>query len=265
MGSLEAKVQGIKIPAMPAQAPVTNLTPLHDKLDALSRIVGGLKAPAAAATAAPAPSVDLTPLRNSLDKRLDAVDHALASIRIPASVAAPAVNLDPIVERLQRLETTLGRIETSARADAMTLRRSAPVATATVEPALRKPPATPAVASPAMIAGAAITRAAEAHSSQLGLGFDTRTVRAGSRNLLMHPAFGKPDNLKDIVGVAVGLERLLHDIGVYYFWQIAEWTPEDVAYVDTKLKAFKGRITRDAWISQSVKLAAKAGAAKKPA
>ncbi len=257
IGALEAKVQGIRIPPAP---PITNLTPLHDKLDALSRVVGGLKMPAAAAPAAPAPVIDLAPLRSGLDKRLDALEHALAGIRVPG----PTVDLEPVVERLQRLEVALGRIESSSRADAMTLRRTAPVATASVEAVPRKPAAAPAAASPVKIAEAALTKAAEADAVQLGLGFDARTVRSGSRNLLLHPAFGKPDNLKDIVGVAVGLERLLHDIGVYYFWQIAEWTPDDVTHVDTKLKAFKGRITRDAWISQSIKLAAKAGAAKKP-
>ena len=82
---------------------------------------------------------------------------------------------------------------------------------------------------------------------------------------MTHEAFGKGDDLKDIVGVAAGLERLLHDVGVYYFWQIAEWTDKDVAYVDARLKAFKGRITRDAWIPQCVKLASKTSAARKPA
>jgi predicted flap endonuclease-1-like 5' DNA nuclease len=268
LGSIEAKVHGIRIPAMPPLPPVTNLTPLHDKIDALSRIVGGLKSPPAPApvvAAAPATAVDLGPLRSALDKRLDALEHVLAALRTssaPAQAPAPVVDLNPIVDRMRSLEVMLGRIESTTRAESMTLRRSAPVAAATVEPVVRAQAAAPVAAK---IAEAAITKASIDHEpAQLGLGFDPGVVRSGSRNLLTHPVFGKPDNLKDIVGVAVGLERLLHDVGVYYFWQIAEWTPQDVAYVDTKLKAFKGRITRDAWISQSVKLAAKAGAAKKP-
>ncbi len=288
LAGLEARVQGIKLP--PA-APMVNLTPLHDKLDTLSRVVGTLKMPAAPPPPpphAPQPAVDLTPLRSSLERRLDALDHAVSGIRMPAS--APEVDLKPIVDRLTGLESLLGRIESGARADAMTLRRASPVASIAVEPAPepapRKPVAVPAItqvalpmassvassvaspppfpASPPAAAAKTPTETTEAEQAQLGLGFDNKHVRGGSRNLLTHAAFGKGDDLKVIVGVAAGLERLLHEVGVYYFWQIAEWTPKDVAYVDARLRAFKGRINRDAWITQCVKLAAAAGAARKP-
>src|SRR5207249_3490944 len=72
-------------------------------------------------------------------------------------------------------------------------------------------------------------------------------VRAGSRNLLTHPGHGKPDDLTQIKGVPKVLERKLHRVGVFYFWQIAEWSAEDVRYVDRKLAAYKGRIQRDEW------------------
>src|SRR5204863_9744175 len=69
-------------------------------------------------------------------------------------------------------------------------------------------------------------------------------VRAGSRNVLTHPGHGKPDDLTEIKGVPKVLERKLHRVGVFYFWQIAEWSAEDVRYVDRKLAAYKGRIQR---------------------
>jgi predicted flap endonuclease-1-like 5' DNA nuclease len=89
-------------------------------------------------------------------------------------------------------------------------------------------------------------------------------VRKGSRNLLNQASFGKPDDLKRIKGVAFVLERMMHGIGIYYFWQIAEWDAADVAYVDTQLTAFKGRITRDDWVTQSKQFAKDASSARKP-
>jgi|GEM_PF-7019160 len=89
-------------------------------------------------------------------------------------------------------------------------------------------------------------------------------VKEGSRNLLSQPVFGNPDDLKLIKGVANVLEKMLHRIGVYYFWQIADWRPEDVKYANDQLEGFKGRIKRDAWVAQCRKLALEPEAAKKP-
>lgn len=83
-------------------------------------------------------------------------------------------------------------------------------------------------------------------------------------NLLTHAAFGEGDDLSRIVGVGPILTELLHDVGVYYFWQIAEWTEEDVAYVDEKLLHFRGRIERDDWVGQARDLSTEPDAARRP-
>jgi len=89
-------------------------------------------------------------------------------------------------------------------------------------------------------------------------------VREGSRNLLTRPGHGEPDDLTQLKGVPKVLERTLHKVGVFYFWQIAEWSSDDVKYVDSKLAAYSGRIERDAWVSQAAELAASPGAAHRP-
>jgi predicted flap endonuclease-1-like 5' DNA nuclease len=89
-------------------------------------------------------------------------------------------------------------------------------------------------------------------------------VREGSKNLLSHAGLGRPDDLKQIKGVKRGLERTLHKVGVFYFWQIAEWSPDDVKHVDSVLPAFKGRIERDHWVTQANELSTKPTAAKPP-
>ncbi len=44
---------------------------------------------------------------------------------------------------------------------------------------------------------------------------------------------------------------------MFHFWQIAEWGPADIAYMDDQL-SFKGRIERDNWIEQAKEFAAEA-------
>jgi len=84
-------------------------------------------------------------------------------------------------------------------------------------------------------------------------------------NLLAEPAFGQGDDLEQIHGIGPMLSELLNDIGVYYFWQIAEWTPEQVAWVDSQLMHFKGRIDRDNWVGQARNLMAMPSSARRPA
>ena len=69
---------------------------------------------------------------------------------------------------------------------------------------------------------------------------------------------GAPDDLKKIKGVGPKLEKLCNDLGVWHFDQIASWTDAEVAWVDHHLEGFKGRISRDDWVSQAKALAAEA-------
>ncbi|WP_323770115.1 NADH-quinone oxidoreductase subunit E [Antarctobacter sp.] len=66
---------------------------------------------------------------------------------------------------------------------------------------------------------------------------------------------GKPDDLKEIKGVGPKLEKLLNTLGVFHFDQIAAWTDKELAWVDDNLEGFKGRATRDEWVSQARDLA----------
>jgi NADH-quinone oxidoreductase subunit E len=62
---------------------------------------------------------------------------------------------------------------------------------------------------------------------------------------------GKPDDLKIIKGIGPKLEVLCHSLGFYHFDQIANWTADEIAWVDDNLEGFKGRVTRDAWVAQA--------------
>ncbi|MSU90036.1 50S ribosomal protein L21 [Rhodobacteraceae bacterium 2CG4] len=110
-----------------------------------------------------------------------------------------------------------------------------------------KPSAKPAAKAEAKAAPKAAGKAGKA---------DAPAADAGSKpaNLLAE-ARGKADDLKKIGGVGPKLEKTLNEAGVFHFWQIAEWGPEEVAHMD-ELLSFKGRIERDDWIGQAKTFAA---------
>jgi len=62
---------------------------------------------------------------------------------------------------------------------------------------------------------------------------------------------GTPDDLKLIVGIGPVLERMLHQLGVTTYRQIARWTERDIDEFDARLPEFPGRIRRDAWVTQA--------------
>ncbi len=66
---------------------------------------------------------------------------------------------------------------------------------------------------------------------------------------------GKADDLKMIKGVGPKLETLLNTLGFYHFDQIAEWSADEIAWVDQNLEGFRGRVSRDNWVTQAQALA----------
>ncbi len=70
------------------------------------------------------------------------------------------------------------------------------------------------------------------------------------------PRDGGADDLKKIKGVGPKLEGVLHSLGFYHFDQVANWTADEVAWVDQNLTGFKGRVSRDNWVEQAKHLAA---------
>lgn len=77
----------------------------------------------------------------------------------------------------------------------------------------------------------------------------------GARPLgLAAPSTGKADDLKLIKGIGRQNEERLHALGVWRFEQIAAWTPANVKWIGSYL-AFAGRIDREGWIEQAVRLA----------
>ena len=62
------------------------------------------------------------------------------------------------------------------------------------------------------------------------------------------------DDLKRIKGIGPKNEGALNDLGIFTFKQIAEWSPENIDWVEDRLE-FPGRIQREDWIAQAKILA----------
>ncbi len=74
--------------------------------------------------------------------------------------------------------------------------------------------------------------------------------------LLDAPRNGKADDLKEISGIGLKIEETLNELGIYHFDQIASWTKDNIEWVNEHLLVFKGRIEREKWVEQAIKLAA---------
>ncbi len=284
--AVERAVAAFRMPDAPA--PV-DLQPLHARLAELERGVKGISFP-----------VPKEPDLSAVLSRFGALETRLNAIRLPE--APPPVDLRPLGSRLEALERTVGAIRfpepkpadlsrVEAQLAGLERRLAAPQPTFDLGPTHQRMAALEAalhgIAIPPALSidlGPLMERMSGLESSLAGLAalpafarvlapapralavapIDKELVRSGSRNLLARAAFGQADDLKRINGVAEVLEKMLHDVGVYYFWQIAEWTPKDIAYVDSQLTAFKGRIRRDEWKPQAARLARLPEAARRP-
>ena len=63
-------------------------------------------------------------------------------------------------------------------------------------------------------------------------------------------------NLMRLKGVGPKLAEVLNANGVYHFHQIAAWGPDEIAWIESNIEGFSGRVVRDDWVGQSKVLAA---------
>ncbi len=111
-------------------------------------------------------------------------------------------------------------------------------------------------AASAAASGGSGASAAEATPDYDGDGVLEGSGEGTRPEALSGPRDGKADNLKEIKGIGPKLEKLCNSLGFYHFDQIANWTPDEVAWVNANLEGFKGRVTRDTWVDQAKILAA---------
>ena len=226
------------INAIPAPA---NLAPVSERLGKLEEAVSRIPKPA------PQKDIDFQPVKNELTSirneikglpkvethkpvDLAPVTRQIGSLtqRVNAIPRPESVNLKPIDGRLKAIEAEISRLGKKL---------SRPVKGA--RPSQRRTAAPRKKAQP-------------------------KQTRQEPR-ILSTALYGSKDDLKMISGVGPKLEKLLNKNGVYYFWQVASWSRNDINVIDDRLDVFKGRIFRDNWVTQAKQLKRAPTAARMPA
>ena len=62
------------------------------------------------------------------------------------------------------------------------------------------------------------------------------------------------DDLKKINGIGPAIEGKLNGIGIYNFNQISKFKSDDIIKITEQIKFFPGKIERDDWVGQAIKL-----------
>lgn len=298
LGPLTQKLEAVERAVAGSRAP--DLGPLEARLGALGGIGERLgRMEQSIASLAPA-STDLAPVNQRIEALAGAMGDRLSSLeRQIDALALRPVDLGPVMQRLEGVERAVARFSSpdlgpiearlgtlgiiGERLQALEQRASSPTARpvdlAPVEARLAAildrlgafGPGGEGQVAPDLglvyVRMDGLERQIEALRGLLERAVERpapTVVLAGSRNLLRRPVYGPPDDLKRIRGIGTALEKLLQRLGVYYFWQVAEWDHNDVKFVDGHLEIFKGRIDRDQWVEQARALTGETGSARRP-
>lgn len=222
-----------EIHAIPAPA---DIAPLNKRLHDLETAVRSIPEPA------PQKEVDLQPVRSELSSIRERIDG------LPKVETHGPVDLAPVARQIDALEKRVSRIPQPETVDLKPIDgrlRSIESEIGRLGKRLSRPPQS---------ATKATTREAAPPKQQ-----------SGQPKILSAALYGKKDDLQRISGVGPKLERLLNKNGVFYFWQVASWSRDDIEVIDERLDVFKGRISRDDWVSQAKQLKGSQGAASMPA
>jgi predicted flap endonuclease-1-like 5' DNA nuclease len=176
----------------------------------------------------------------------EALDDERARLRTELQVArdAQAEAEGSLVELRQLAETRAGRVYELEQAEARSRERIARLEQelSDARAAAGPPGETRQTAPPSPPR----TAAAAPPTSEAGEGLAPPSLPAPD---------GEPDDLKQINGIGPSIEKTLHELGIWHFRQIAAFTPDNIAWVDQRLR-FKGRIAREDWVGQASRLAA---------
>ncbi len=156
----------------------------------------------------------------------------------------------------QRLAKEFAKEEAAKAALAAATAAAAPATPAAETPApVASAPAAPSALLTATKPAKAKAPAAKADAAKPAAKFSAKKVPVEQEPELLKAPRGTPDDLELIWGVGPKLAKMLNDMGIWHFSQIAACGKAELNWVDDRLIGFKGRASRDEWVKQSKKLA----------
>lgn len=254
LASLEGAVDALK------DRKDVDLSPVHERVAALENLIAALRA-----------DVRGIPSLAPVERQLLSLQQSIAAMPQPdftpvvASMRAVESRIDmaAMENRLTAIEYGLTAVHHMLRSN-----QNAPAPISQIEPELYADSAHSQTTTQTLTARAepqTATVTTQTYTVSTGGDPIASARRPGDKsNLLQSAAFGESDDLERISGVGPMLSDLLKSVGVYYFWQVAEWDADDIEWVDGKLEHFKGRIERDNWVGQAREFAAEPGTANRP-
>ncbi|UFZ06748.1 cell envelope biogenesis protein TolA [Bradyrhizobium ontarionense] len=176
--------------------------------------------------------------------------------RLAAEAAAKAEAERLAAEAAARAEAERLAAEAAAKAEADRLAAEAAAKAEADRLAAEAEAETEAEAEAERVAAEAAAEAeADRLAAEVAASAPLTTAAADDRPPALPAPDGTADDLKLLKGIGPKNERILNDIGVYHFSQIAEWSPAHASWVGDHM-AFPGRIEREHWIAQAKLLAA---------
>jgi predicted flap endonuclease-1-like 5' DNA nuclease len=168
---------------------------------------------------------------------------ALVALIVGAIFGMPKARVDALPEAAPEEHAAPVMAEAAPAAPVMAAFAAMPAA----EPVVAQPAKSPAAPKPAKAPAAA--KAAVAKPATAPKPAKPKKVDGPAR--LTGPRNGRADDLKEIEGIGPAMEKLVNGLGFYHFDQLSNWSDADVAWVDTNMASFKGRIMRDKWVAQA--------------
>jgi predicted flap endonuclease-1-like 5' DNA nuclease len=226
---------------------------------AAAQVAAPVAAPVPAAALDAAPPADTAKLDwevKYLRTRVEALQTELAAVPAPAPVAEAApVVAEPVSETAAPVEEEIARLRWRVRflEGRLAYFEGNGESEAAPSASLESAPAKPKRVSEAILGELeAADERAEAEAAQ-----QVARVRPMPMD---KPVDGKPDDLTQIGGIGPKIQDVLNSLGIFHFDQIADWTSENIAWVDEYL-SFAGRITREGWVEQAAVLVGEAAEA----
>jgi predicted flap endonuclease-1-like 5' DNA nuclease len=168
---------------------------------------------------------------------------ALVALIVGAIFGMPKARVDALPEAAPEEHAAPVMAEAAPAAPVMAAFAAMPAA----EPVVAQPAKSPA--APKSAKAPAATKAAVAKPAAAPKPAKPKKVEGPAR--LTGPRNGRADDLKEIEGIGPAMEKLVNGLGFYHFDQLSNWSDADVAWVDTNMASFKGRIMRDKWVAQA--------------